>query len=325
MKRNVLNKLNVWMLAVASVILLSLGSCENDTPDPNVNVSDISLDPSEATLSPGESVTLKATVMPKNAGDKTVTWTSTDGTIASVKDGIVTALSVGKVTITAKAGRKETTCEITVEPKKSDLPPIQVTIEGMINHEKLVEGQKGSVSFNRFPASFEEFKQVREKIGIEPHGAVALQIMAYEMYRRDKKIGLKCINLNSTRTNSGEKSSAVRQLNSIFRPDNSSRPYQMAAYLKGATPENGYNPEKPYTVEVIVDKGRGYGYSNDYQATVVKLMVLTAGKSSPDPVSLVKTKDPNETSEGKYFIASQSLLYSRVKPKGFEHPFNGLD
>ena len=170
------------------------------------------------------------------------------------------------------------------------------------------------------------FRSVREKIGKEPHGAVALQIMAYEMFRRNQRIGMECINLNSTNTNSGEKSSAVRQLRLLFNNDDSSRPYQMAAYLKGATFENGYSPTKPYTVEVIVDEGRGYGYSNYYQAPIVKLLVLTKGKERPDPIALVKTKDPKESSEGKYFIVSEcSSIYVRVRAIAFDHPFKGLD
>lgn len=203
---------------------------------------------------------------------------------------------------------------------------IKVSMEGTIDHNTYTEGQRASVTFSRFPRTVEEFQKVREILAVEPHGAVALQIMAYEMYRRNPETGLECIRLNNTITNSGKNSSAVRQLDQIFSKDNSSRSYQMAAYLKGATHENGYNPTEPYTVEVTVDKGRRYGYSNDYQTTVLYLYVLTKGKSSPDVLYVLKTKKPDETSErGKYFIVNNSPgLYSRVREISFDATFNGL-
>ncbi len=62
----------------------------------------VALDNTEATLGVGETVTLTATVLPENAADKTVTWTSSDDKVATVKDGVVTAVAAGEATITAK-------------------------------------------------------------------------------------------------------------------------------------------------------------------------------------------------------------------------------
>ena len=115
-------------------------------------------------------------------------------------------------------------------------------ITGKIDHTNYTKGQSGTVEFNRFPATVDEFKAVREKIGGEPHGAVALQVMAMEMYRRDRSIGLECIKLNNTLSNVN---AVVSRLKELFGGDiNYNRPYQIAAYLKGAEPGNGYNPTK---------------------------------------------------------------------------------
>ena len=86
-----------------------------------VLVSGISLDKTSVELLEGETTTLKATVEPSNATDKTVTWSTSDASIATVdNNGIVKAIKVGKVTITAKAGDKTATCEVTVNPVPVD-------------------------------------------------------------------------------------------------------------------------------------------------------------------------------------------------------------
>ena len=62
----------------------------------------------------GETETITATVNPDNATDKTVTWGSSDVSVATVADGIVTAKSPGTVTVTAKSGIYTTDCNVTV-------------------------------------------------------------------------------------------------------------------------------------------------------------------------------------------------------------------
>ena len=78
-------------------------------------VSGISLDITSASLKVNENITLTATVTPANATDKTVTWSSSDNSVATVSNGVVIAHKLGSATITAKAGEKTATCEITVE------------------------------------------------------------------------------------------------------------------------------------------------------------------------------------------------------------------
>lgn len=59
---------------------------------------DISLNKANITVTAGKTATLKATTVP--AGE-TVTWTSSDDTIATVADGVITAVAAGSATITA--------------------------------------------------------------------------------------------------------------------------------------------------------------------------------------------------------------------------------
>ena len=81
-------------------------------------VTAISVDPSSKTLDVGGTVTLSATATPATALDKTVTWSSSNTSVATVTDaGFVTAVAPGSATITATAhdGSLVTgTCSITV-------------------------------------------------------------------------------------------------------------------------------------------------------------------------------------------------------------------
>jgi uncharacterized protein YjdB len=65
-------------------------------------VESVSISPESAGGAVGSKVTLKATVLPDNASDQTVQWSSADESIATVSTrGVVTFVSVGSTTITA--------------------------------------------------------------------------------------------------------------------------------------------------------------------------------------------------------------------------------
>lgn len=122
-----------------------------------VPVSSINLDKTSLTLTPGNSETLHATVLPDNASDKTVTWTSSNTAVATVSNGTVTAQAAGTATITATAGGKMATCEVTVpESSIEDMVKVSFTgvdlMSGSMNWEgsywKLTAGLKLSVAIS---------------------------------------------------------------------------------------------------------------------------------------------------------------------------------
>ena len=77
------------------------------------SVKKLTLSVTKASLTVGDSLTLKATVSPKKA---TVKWSSSAKKIAKVSSkGVVKALAAGKATITVKAGKKKATCKVTVK------------------------------------------------------------------------------------------------------------------------------------------------------------------------------------------------------------------
>ena len=62
-------------------------------------------------------MTLTAKVLPENANDKTVIWTSGDDKIATVKDGVITAVAAGtvEITVTSVAYGISAKCRVTVK------------------------------------------------------------------------------------------------------------------------------------------------------------------------------------------------------------------
>ena len=110
--------------------------------------------------------------------------------------------------------------------------------------------QDGKVSIEAIPTTLDEFKALQAELGTTPEGCIMLQ--------------LECLNLNNTSTNF---TSVTRRLDELYRPNDSySRPYLVSSCFKGATPANGYNPNKPFTIEVRRDPVR----PNDERSQMLK-------------------------------------------------------
>jgi len=109
------NFFSFWLLLALGAAIIVFNSCGVK------QVTSINLDKQVLTLYIGEDYTLKASVLPKNATDKTVIWASSANTIANISNGKVIAISEGMATITAKAGDRTAACIVTViDPRTSD-------------------------------------------------------------------------------------------------------------------------------------------------------------------------------------------------------------
>ena len=96
---------------------------KTDGSQEEINVTGVSLNKTSGELKVNEELQLIASILPEDATNKEVSWTSSDEKIATVdENGKVTAISEGKATIivTTKDGGFTASSEITVLPKGED-------------------------------------------------------------------------------------------------------------------------------------------------------------------------------------------------------------
>lgn len=110
--------------------LLTLGgltACKGSKEEKAVPVAEVSVTPASLALTEGETASLKAAVLPSDASDYTLNWSSSDAGVATIsQDGIVAAIKAGSATITASAGGKSGTCSIVVAAKVIPVEKIEL-------------------------------------------------------------------------------------------------------------------------------------------------------------------------------------------------------
>jgi uncharacterized protein YjdB len=96
--------MKLWAEYLDAIAVITFGS----SPEPEPSIS---LDKSTASVDVGSTVTITATTVPEDAE---VTWTSSDTTVATVSDGVVTGVANGDATITATNSTASATCTVVV-------------------------------------------------------------------------------------------------------------------------------------------------------------------------------------------------------------------
>lgn len=100
----------VVVALIALILIMSLQGGKS-------GVDSVTLDHETAEIAPQDTLTLTATVLDANGQelkDETLTWSSSNAAVATVKDGVVTGVTEGKAKITVKAGKRSADCTVTV-------------------------------------------------------------------------------------------------------------------------------------------------------------------------------------------------------------------
>ena len=156
--------------------------------------------------------------------------------------------------------------------------PVEISMTGSINPDTWTPEEKATVTLSHIPTTVDAFRQLQSQIGGTPQGAVALQLVAFEMYNQQTEVGTECVKLNNTETNVP---SVMRRLPDIFGKnsldDSYPRRHLVATFFDGATPENGFNPTRPYTITVRSSKVHDYQRAESLKGYVLYLEVYSTG------------------------------------------------
>lgn len=105
-------------------------SCDDDdNTDKTVRVTGITVLPATVEMTVGETKTLVVTVAPESATDKTYAWLSSNPSVATVADDVVTAVGAGNATLTATTtdGKHTATCTVAVSELKIPVTGVTIT------------------------------------------------------------------------------------------------------------------------------------------------------------------------------------------------------
>lgn len=102
-----------------------------------VAVNGVTLNKTSVSLIVGEVLTLKVTVLPNDATNKTVNWSTSNESVVEVKDGVITGKSVGEALISVSSvdGNHSTSCQVVVsEPDTLNRTKINYTYEDFVTN-----------------------------------------------------------------------------------------------------------------------------------------------------------------------------------------------
>lgn len=139
-------------------------------------VTGVTLDKPSVTLTIGESVTVTPEITPADARDKSVTWNSSDDSVATVENGVITAHSSGDavITVTTNSGARTATCKVTVLEKL--IPVTEISYEERNSTIDLYQGESYTIKARVSP------DDANEQLSISP----AVNCPVIYTYKHDK-------------------------------------------------------------------------------------------------------------------------------------------
>lgn len=121
---------------IVAVLGSSIAKCAV-TVDP-IAVTGISLNKTSLQLFVGNSETLSATITPDNATSPSISWDSSDKEVATVDNGVVTAVSAGKATITAASSSFTAECVVEVKTIEAESLTLDVASRLLTVDESII-------------------------------------------------------------------------------------------------------------------------------------------------------------------------------------------
>ena len=140
-------------------------------------------------------------------------------------------------------------------------------------------------TFNQLPTNVSELQNISEATLDTPFKTAALTMLALCQYEKDSAATIEMLNFLKGPENVSEYEKQ------FIKERLKDKQYKVLSFFDGATPENGYTPSVPYTIEVTDNP---YSYPDDNWAT---MFVKSSGADSPRQIKLRK-----KPSTGQWFL-----------------------
>ena len=156
----------------------------------------------------------------------------------------------------------------------------------------------------KIPESLQEFEALAAGQRT-PEKISALFLCALSLFDRNMTYGVSAMNLLR-----GPK--PMTPYDAQFLRDRlRGKAYLPLAYFEGATPQNGYNPNAPYVLNVLSDPR-----PQDIEPGYLRVFLKTAGADSPRPMKLRQ-----KASTGEWFLWEYSSILSGIRIPAAEDPW----
>lgn len=161
------------------------------------------------------------------------------------------------------------------------------------------------IIISKSPGTLAEFEALASGLRQTPQGVCALFLCAIGLFDKNRADGIQAMDILR-----GPRPMApydIQFLGDRLR----GKAYLPLAYFEGATPENGYAPRQPYTLNVLPDPR-----PQDVEEGYVRLFLKTAGADSPRPIKL-----RCKPSTGEWFLWEYSSILSGIRIPAPEDPW----
>lgn len=177
---------------------------------------------------------------------------------------------------------------------KSSVAPSEIVKESASGSAEVKE----EFVFERLPESLAELQALPQATLDSPYKTAALTVIALCVYAADKSIGIEMLNFLK-----GPKPLTNFEISFIDDRFRDEKTYVPFSYFKGATPENDYTPDQPYSITIesnaYSDANKGYK----------KLLIRSGGADTPREIQL------RQKGDGQWLLWEQFLLPDIRAPK----------
>ncbi len=150
----------------------------------------------------------------------------------------------------------------------------------------IISVKSQTISVDKIPATIEEFVTLRNNLSTTAEGGAAVFLLALKIYVDNPEFGLQClvVSVDKNTLREGDTYNGF----ALFKQDEDLIKKQLAhnknipnSYIKGSSPDNGYEVKLPYEYEFS-----GNAYSGDKNEGTYKVFVACSGADSKRPFTM---------------------------------------